>query len=302
MNWDDLRFVLALAKEGSLSRAARMLAVDHSTVGRRIEAIECDLGVLLFTRTTSGYVITPEASDLLPEIRQVESAILALERAVHARDHGLSGTVRITSTEIFGTRYLAPRLAPFLRRHPELTIELNLGSNIFDLARREADVGVRLFRTNLHRLAVRRAGEVAYALYASDEYLCRHPLPRDPGELAAHQIILDDVDRPRTSDPGWLERMAGGARVSFASNSTAAVLGAAVSGVGVALLPCFLGEAEPTLRHVPMPDEPTRGIWLTVHEDLREAPRVRAVLDYLGEVIAADAALLGGRRIAAGAP
>jgi DNA-binding transcriptional LysR family regulator len=301
MNWDDLRFVLALAKGGSLSRAARELAVDHSTVGRRIEALETDLGVRLFTRTTSGYVVTPEAAELLPEIRRVESAVLALERAVHARDEGLRGTVRITAGDVFGSRYLAARLAPLSRRHPELTIELILGSNIFDLGRREADVGVRLFRTNLDHLAVRRAGELTYALYASEEYLRRRPPPRDPGELGAHDMILDDVDQPRSPESLWIERLAGDARVTFASNSTAAVLAAAVSGLGVALIPRFLGDAEPTLRYLPMPDEPVRGIWLTVHKDLRETPRVRAVLDYLGEVIAGDAALLGGKPSEGGA-
>jgi DNA-binding transcriptional LysR family regulator len=278
-----------------LARAARELSVDHSTVGRRIEALEADVGVRLFTRTTSGYVLTPEAEELLPEIRRVESAVLALERAVHAREDALRGTVRLTAAEFFGSRYLAPRLAPFAHRHPDVTIELVTGHNVFDLARGEADVGVRLFRTNLDHLAVRRAGEIGYALYASEEYLRRRPPPRDPAELVAHDLVLDDVDQHRSAEPGWLERLACGARVAFATNSTVATLGATLGGLGIALLPRFLGDAEPALRHVPMPDEPVRGIWLTVHRDLRDTPRVRAVLDYLAEVIEADAPLLNGR-------
>jgi DNA-binding transcriptional LysR family regulator len=302
MNWDDLRFVLALAKGRSLARAARELGVDHSTVGRRIEALEADLGVRLFTRTPTGYVVTAEAEDLLPEVRRVEAAVLALERAARARDGALCGAVRITATAFMGNLYLAPRLAGLARRHPELTPELIIDSHVFDLARREADVGVRLFRTNLDHLAVRRAGEIAYALYASEEYLRRCPPPAVPEDLAAHTLVLDDVDPFQPSEPSWLGRIGGRARVALSTNSTTAALGATRSGMGIALLPRFLGEAEPTLRHLPMPDEPVRGIWLTVHRDLRDTPRVRAVLDYLAEVIQADAGLLRGERPPPAAP
>src|ERR1700712_2257712 len=118
MNWDDLRYVLALCKAGSLSRAAVELKVDHTTVGRRIEAVEADLGVRLFTRTTTGYVPTAEAEGLLPAIRRVEEAVLTLERGAHAQQDSLEGTVRITSAETFGACYLAPRLATFGREHP----------------------------------------------------------------------------------------------------------------------------------------------------------------------------------------
>ncbi len=111
MNWDDLRFVLALSKAGSLARAAKELKVDHTTVGRRIEAVEADLGVRLFTRTTTGYVLTADAERLLPDIEQVEAAVLTLERGARAQDDSLEGSVRITSGETFGSCYLAPRRA-----------------------------------------------------------------------------------------------------------------------------------------------------------------------------------------------
>src|SRR5690348_9298876 len=139
MNWDDLRFVLALSKAGSLARAAKELRVDHTTVGRRIEAVEADLGLRLFTRTTTGYVLTAEAERLLPDIEQVEEAVLTLERGAHAQHDSIAGSVRITSEETFGACYLAPRLASFGREHPALTIELVTGGAVLDLARREAD-------------------------------------------------------------------------------------------------------------------------------------------------------------------
>lgn len=161
MNWDDLRFVLALPRAGSLARAAKLLGVDHTTVGRRIEASERAFGVRLFTRTSSGYVPTAEAEDLLTKIREVEEAVLSLERRAVAQHESIEGTVRVTSPETFGVRYLAPRLAAFGREHPGLTIELVTGGAILDLSRREADIAVRFFRTQHENLVVKRVAEVA---------------------------------------------------------------------------------------------------------------------------------------------
>src|SRR4051812_2632933 len=146
MNWDDLRFVLSLARSGSLLRASKSLGVDHTTVARRIDSIEAALGVRLFTRTTTGYVPTLDAEGLLPDIRQVEDAVLTVQRGAHAQQGSIRGTVRVTSSETFGVCYLAPRLARFGREHPGLTVELITGGAVLDLARREADVAVRLFR------------------------------------------------------------------------------------------------------------------------------------------------------------
>ena len=124
MNWDDLRFVLAVSRAGSLTRAASVLHVDHTTVGRRVEAAEAALGVRMFTRTTTGLVLTDDADRLLASMRQVEDAVLALERAAAAQDERLEGPVRVTSPETFGVSYLAPRLAGFGLSHPGVAIEL----------------------------------------------------------------------------------------------------------------------------------------------------------------------------------
>ncbi len=124
LNWDDLRFVLAVSRAGSLARAARALHVDHTTVGRRVEAAEAALGVRLFTRTTTGFVLTADADRLLQPMRQVEDAVLALERTAEAQDERLAGAVRVTSPETLGVSYLAPRLAAVGRAHPGRTLEL----------------------------------------------------------------------------------------------------------------------------------------------------------------------------------
>ncbi len=294
LNWDDLRYVLALAKAGSLARAAKALEVDHTTVGRRIEALEASLGVRLFTRTTLGYLLTHEGEALMPEIEQVEASVLALERGATARARDLDGVVRVTSTQTFSGGYLAPRLATFGREHPNLSIELIAESDVLDLARREADVAVRFVRSEHDHLVVRRVGEHAYALYAAESYLARRPAPQGPDDLASHDILSSTFE-PGAVDAYWLHRIAPAARVTFRSNLTLSIFAAAAAGAGIAVLPRYLGDAEPALRRIPMPDEPKQSMWLTVHRDLARSRRVRAVLDFLHATMQADQALFLGR-------
>ncbi len=296
MNWDDLRFVLALAQAGSLARAAKALRVDHTTVGRRIDAVEADLGVRLFTRTTTGYVLTAEAETLLPEIERVEASVLALERGARARSDSVEGLVRVTSGETFGGTYLAPRLAAFGREHPGLTVELVTGGVILDLARREADIAVRFFRSPHESLVVRRAAEMAHGLYATPGYLGRK-VPKKPGDLRGHRILTSAAEHgsAAVAEAAWVERLTGGATPAFVSNLTVALLEAARAGAGIAVLPRYLGDADPSLQHVPMPDEPREPIWITVHRDMKQARRVRVVLDFLSECFKRDRALLLGR-------
>ena len=292
MNWDDLRFVLALAKAGSLLRAAKELGVDHTTVGRRIESIEKALGVRLFTRTTTGYVPTLDAEGLLPDIKHVEEAVLAVARGAHAQHDSIRGTVRVTSAETFGIAYLAPRLASFGREHPGLTVELVTGGTVLDLARRDADVAVRFFRSRHENLVVRRAGEMAHGLYASRNYLARRPLKKS-GELRDH-AILTSTPGPNVVEAAWVERITRGARPTFVTNMTLALVEAARAGAGIAVLPRFLGDADQSLLRIPMPDEPTEPIWITVHKDLKQTRRVRLVLDFLSQCLKRDHQLLRG--------
>jgi DNA-binding transcriptional LysR family regulator len=291
MNWDDLRFVLALCQAGSLARAAKALGVDHTTVGRRIDTLERDLGVKLFTRTTRGYVATAEAERLLPDIRHVESAILAIERVAHAHEHEtLEGAVRVTSGETFGSAYLAPRLASFGREHPSLTLELVMGGEILDLARREADIAVRTFRSKHESLVVRRVGENAHGLYASRMHVARRPWT---GDLRAHPILTASPG-PSVVEAAWVQKLARGSKPAFVTNLTTALLEAARAGAGVAVLPRYLGDADPALVHLPMEGEPRETLWLTVHRDLKSTRRVRVVLDFLVARLKADARLLLG--------
>jgi DNA-binding transcriptional LysR family regulator len=291
MNWDDLRFVLALSEAGSLVRAGKALGVDHTTVGRRVEAAETALGVRLFTRTTAGYVPTADAKRLVSPMKQVEAAVASVERGARAHGGKLEGTVRVTSPETFGVAYLAPRLAAFGRAHAALTIELVPAGEVLDLGKQQAEIAVRLFRSAQESLVVRRAAAVAYGLYASHTYLAQHPL-RSRESLCEHPIL--SASGAKDIETVWLRRLCPGAKPVFVTPLSLALVGAARASAGVAILPRYLGDSEPELRHLPMPDEPAEPVWLTVHRDLKETPRIRAVLDFLGAALKKDAALLRG--------
>ncbi len=291
MDWDDLRFVAALAREGSLLKTSALLGVDHTTVGRRVAAAERDLGVQIFLRTPGGYVLTREGEELVAPLRQVEDAVLALERGVQAQRESLEGSLRVTSPETFGVAYLAPRLARFGRQYPAVTIELRPSGEVLDLGRREAELAVRFFRTRHEGLVARHVGEVAHGLYASATYLSRRPI-RGPGELNTHPLLLPGSGPELT----WLRQLVRGAKPSFVSDVSMVLAEAARADAGVALLPRYLGDATAGLVYLPMPREPTEPIWLTVHKDLRRSPRVRVLLEFLVGAVRADRGLLTGTR------
>lgn len=292
MNWDDVRHALAVTRTGSLLAAAKDLKVEHTTVGRRIEALEEVLGIRIFARSRSGYSLTQEGEALLPELRKIEEAALALERSAAAEGTRLEGYVCVTSPETFGACYLAPRLAAFARQHSGLEIELLTGGQILDLGRREADIAVRFFRSKDSSLTVRKVGVMRHGLYASQRYLETRPLRR--GDLRGHAVLASKLEKGAV-DAAWLAKRLAGTVPTLTSSMTFALLEAARADAGIAILPRYLGDHEPSLVYLPSADEPEESIWITVHKDVRSNRRVRAVLDFLATTLQNDAARLRGR-------
>ena len=285
-NWDDLRYVMAVARGGSLLRAGAALGVDHTTVGRRVAAAERAFGVTLFARSTTGLVLTAEGEQLVAPIEKVEEAILAVERRASADRSDVVGSVKVTAPETLALAGLAKRLAVFAKEHPGLHIELDPSGAVLNLHRREAEVAVRTFRSRDADLVARRAGTVVYGAYAARGFLADHPVSGAAALRGVPLLVGADTD----VDTRWLLGLAG-VRPTFTCVIGVGLLAACVAGAGVAVLPRYLGDAEPTLVHLPLPDEPRETVWLTVHRDLRHTPRVRAVLDFLVEVCAAPSFL-----------
>lgn len=270
LDWDDLRVFLELARTGSLSAAARALGLSHATVGRRIQALEAALGLALVERRADGYALTADGDAVRTHAEAMDERALTILRQ-SAREAGVSGTVRLTLTQGLADRFLVPRLAPLHARHPSLDLEIITDNRAVSLARREADLAIRLARPQRGELVARRLATIAYGLYA---------LPDAPDVLIGYDATLATLPEAQ-----WLARHAGSRRIAFRSNSVQAQLAAAKAGFGAALLPCWLAALEPGLVRLSAAEPPlTREAWLVMHRDLKDTPRVRAVADHLATV------------------
>jgi DNA-binding transcriptional LysR family regulator len=279
VNWDDFRFLLALRRSGSLVRAASQLGVSHTTAGRRVASLEAALGTRLVNHTRAGLHLTPAALEMAERVQAMEDIALGIERSITGEDTRLAGRVRVTATEALGGAFLTPHLVDFRRRHPEIEVELISETRILSLARREAEVAVRLLRPMEPTSVGRRVGVVAFAPYAALDYRRRRRSGRSSVELVGYDATLAG---PETD---WLSAKYPGAAFAFRSNSTRALVSAAVAGMGIAMLPCFLGDAEPSLTRLAAADEaPPYDVWLVVHRDVRRTARVAKLVEHLGDV------------------
>lgn len=282
IDWNDLRFAHAVARRGSLSRAGNDLGVHQTTVGRRIAALEDALGIRLFTRSPRGLVTTSDGARVLASIDGLASALLRFERGAGDGSREIRGLVRVAITET-GARQLVEGAFPaLLARYPELEIELVPSNLAADLSRGEADVAIRLLRPTGDVVA-RRVGQVAYGLYASAAYLARHPSPLADG-LAGHDIVVPVRELGSGPEATWLAQHAAAARTRLRATSLVTLAQAVASGLGVCALPTNLAEMHPGTKRVRLlPEIPARPVWLVIHPELREVPRVRAVAATLVE-------------------
>lgn len=302
MDWDDLRFFLAVIRHKSLAGAARQLHVTQSTVGRRLASLEARLGVRLVQRTMEGYAPTLAGEAIRAHVERVEAEMHSVERAVGGLDRRLGGTVRVACPALLTSHVLAPCAAALYTRHPEIRLELFAHIPTPDLAAGEADVCVRLRRFDQSGLVVRRIGTLAFGLYASIAYLSRRGEPDPHADYAGHHLVtmVDEGELPAQAD--WLAAVAGRAQVLLRTDSRETLLWAALQAGGLALLPRFRGDAEPALRRLGTPSPaPPAEVWLAVHENVRRMPRVRAVIDCTAETFRRIAGALDPDPDAAGA-
>lgn len=299
MDWDLLRYFLPVARLGSLTKAAELLKTTQSTVSRRLGELESTLGVVLFMRTPHGYDLTPEGAAFLVKAQAIEDHFFDLERSTHAAGEAaesLSGTVRLATAENLSTAILVPSLGALRSRHPGLALELSTGVRSVSMMRREADLSLRLVRPTQNTLTMRKVGVQAHAVYAAPSYLSERGAPGNLEGLLAADLIGWDDEFASLQMAVWLREATGGRPLMLATTSLAPQIVAARSGLGVAVLPCFLGDQDPGLRRVVEPDEVfAQDIWLTFDPALGKVPRVRAVADWVVETVTAKADVLSGR-------
>jgi DNA-binding transcriptional LysR family regulator len=295
-NWNDLRSFLAIARQGSLQGAARTLGVNHSTVFRRLNALEARLGVRLFDRSPRGYALTVAGEHMLASAERVEDEILGLERRLLGGDVRLSGGLRVTTTDTLVHGLLGPHLRAFQAAYPAIELELITGNAFFDLSKREADVALRPSRHPGDAMVGRRLAGIAVALYGTRDYLAARSRPGSPAELAGHALIIGDASLGHLPATSWLaERTPAGAPV-LRCNSWLSQFAAARAGLGLAALPCFLADPSPELVRVLPPEPALAGeLWLLTHADLRRTARVRAFMETLARSLRRERPRLEGR-------
>ena len=293
MEWNDLRLVLAVAREGSLSGAARTLGVRHSTVFRRLGVIEQKLGVRLFERFRDGYSPTSAGDAAASVAARIAEDVLSLERRLSGQDLRPSGIVRITTTDTIGglvTRHLSALRAA----HPEIGLEIAISNVMANLTRREADIAIRPTLEPPETLVGRRIADIAHAIYGSPDYLNRY----ENKDLFAHEWIGLDDALVGTVIGTWLQENVRQARLACRVDSLPALRDVALAGLGLALLPCYVGDIALGLRRAvrkTLP-QPRSALWLLTHNDLKRTARIRAVMDFFASALAADRALLEGRQ------
>jgi DNA-binding transcriptional LysR family regulator len=286
-NWDNFRFVLAVARMGSALRAARALGVDQTTVVRRISQMEDSFGGILFERRQSGLQITPLGERIATAAARVESEIMALENAWHAEQRVVSGTVRFTCSESFANAVMVPCLREFRRRYPDIVVSLISDDRHLDLARGEADVALRAgSRPEGAGIIARRMPDTAWNVYCSCAYAKEHGHPETADALNGHLVVGMEGAMDNLSPPRWLARMTPNSAVAARSNSLSNLVSALKAGLGVAMLPCFIGDAESELKRCLRPiGELNSETWLILREDLRHTPHVRAFTDFVAAYV-----------------
>lgn len=274
MNWDDVRVFLAIARTGTLGAAGRALGQSQPTMGRRLKALEKALGQTLFQRTAEGFVLTDEGAVVLGHAERMEADALSFARQLDGADRQLEGMLRVSTSDWFGLHVLAPLCSAFTLQHPRVTIELLTDARLYSLARREADLVARIVPFDEPDVIQRKFMHVPYALYGA-----RWAAPAADDDVRLVTMDLGFSDMP---DAAWLRSAYPDARVALRSNSRHVQAVACAAGVGLAVLPCPLGDAHPGLQRVDCPvPPPGRDVWLGYHRDLRRLPRLRALLELL---------------------
>lgn len=276
MDWNDVPIFLAIARSGSLGGAGRALGIAQPTVGRRLSALEAALGQRLFQRSHTGLVLTDEGQAVLAAAERMEEEALAFRRRLGGTAQALSGVLRITASDWFGSYVLTPALCSFSRSHPGVEIELMTDARLYDLSRREADLAFRITAFTAPDIVTRRFLTLDYGLFRARD---REEFERAPDSV---RLITLDNTLAHFPDTLWLQTRYPEAPVMFRSNSREAQARACAAGLGLAVLPLRLAAHFPDLVAIATDSPPpARETWLGYHKDLRQLGRLRALLEHL---------------------
>ena len=282
LNWDNLRYVLVVANKGSIASAARELGVNRTTVLRRIESFQESLGCRIFERNPSGYILTLEAEKIIKAAQEIEGTLFNMQRQIAGKELRLEGELRVTTTDTLLTSVIGPHLASFHREYPHISVTVSITNNILDLARRDADIAIRPTRTPDPPLVGQRVSSVLFFAYASQQYLESMP----GATIEQHHWLGFESSLQSTEAAKWLEARIDTKKICLRADSFVGLKIAAENGMGLALLPHYLGDASPVLKRIPAEtEELTTGLWLLTHPDLVRSAKVQAFIEHFADAL-----------------
>jgi DNA-binding transcriptional LysR family regulator len=285
LNWDDMRYFLALCRKNSFVAAANELRVTHSTVARRITTLEDSMQTLLFHRNEKGCILTPAGEKLIAFAEQMESTVINLEESVSGYNKQLSGSIRIGAPDGIGNCYLAACLGRLQALHPSLDIELVAVPRYYSLSKREIDILITVKKPTVGNVIVRKLTDYRLGMFASREYLDAANPIKEKTDLKKHKIIgyIDDLLFDR--DLQFMEEITPGLSPQFRSTTVVAQMNAVAAGAGVGVIPYFMAHLEDRIFPVLPEQVIERGYWLQVNPESRRLARVRATIDFLVDQI-----------------
>ncbi|KGD73008.1 hypothetical protein HA49_12445 [Tatumella morbirosei] len=284
-DWDDIRFFLNVARSQSLTKSSAQLHVSQSTVSRRIQSLEQRLQVSLFTRHQSGYYLTESGRELLQYAEQTEESILRLENHLTGTDRRPEGNVRLATTDLLASQLIIPALPEFKRQYPRIRLEIITGIAEVSMSRHDADLALRMVRPQQNTLKVRRAGEICWSVLGHQDYLHRSP------SETQWQFVCWDSAWQHLPSARWVSEHFPQAESALVTTSLNHQLSAVNAGLGVAVLPDFVTRHYPQLQAAGDRQQIYREtLWMVSYGELLESARVRAVADFLLEVMASDPA------------
>ncbi|MBS0520690.1 MAG: LysR family transcriptional regulator [Proteobacteria bacterium] len=291
-SWDDLRIFLTLAREGTLTTAAKALGVSHPTVARRVQALEQQIGARLFERLPDRFVPTAAGEELLGDAEVMERAALSIDRRSAGLSDTVSGVVRLSAGEEISA-FLARHLPGLRAQLKQIEFELTARHTLLNLSRREADLLISDQMPDLADIVARKLGRAAYAIYAHPSLAVAR---LSPSAFKSVPWVGFDDDHTRMPGQRWLQERLDGGRPAIRGNNWLVLHEAARAGAGFAVLPCYLGDPDPGLHRVGgVIADVFADQWLLVHRDLRALPRVRAVMDAVIDLFQGQRGVLEGR-------
>jgi len=282
-SWDDLQYVLAVARSGSFLAASKRLGTNQSTIGRHVQRLEQRLGAKLFDRHSHGMRLTPIGTSLVEKARNMEAAANEIERHLAGVDQKMTGLVRIAVPEGISTYWLTPVMLDFQMRNPQVCIELIGGTGHIDLLAREADIAIRTSVPKQDRYVVSRVGRVRFSLFADPKYLNRFGEPSDVDELCTHRVVDHGGYSVLEGLSVWHEIVARCSQVVFRPNTTGAFVAAVRAGYGIGLFPDFYRIVAPDLVRLNVDPGVQSPLWLLAHAETNRSARVHAVFNYLAD-------------------